>query len=131
MKNRRFTAIAWLLVCLICFTAFAAGCSDGGQPVAPTEITCSVSVQGNGQAYPDKASYKKGDDIIITVQPDNGYKLQSLTVNDENMTTSVVAGKLTLTAVQNNVAIAATFVKMGTAHEHTASSKWTYNRKYH
>lgn len=131
MKNRRFTAIAWLLVCLICFTAFAAGCSDGGQPVAPTEITCSVSVKGNGQAYPDKASYKKGDDIIITVQPDNGYKLQSLTVNDENMTTSVVAGKLTLAAVQNNVVIVATFVKMGAAHEHTASSKWTYNRKYH
>lgn len=127
-NGKLFRSVIWLVVCIMCFTYVAFGCATD----APTEeIKCTVSVQGNGQAYPDKSKYVKGDDVTITVQADSGYKLASVTVNDENMTAQVSGGKLVLSSVQSDLTVAVVFDKIGAAHQHTYSATWSYNRKYH
>lgn len=126
--SKLYRSLIWLVACLTCFAMIATGCTPAAMA---EEVQVTISVEGNGQAYPDKATYRKGDDVVITVQADLGYKLSALTVNDESKTTQVVGGRFVVPSVQSDLAVKATFERIGAAHKHTYADAWSYNRKYH
>lgn len=84
-----------------------AGCNNGdpgSDPgiVTPTEdeVVVTINTAANGAVTADATTYKKGDDVTLTITPANGYRLKSITVNSQDKTSSVSAGKLVLSNVQ-------------------------------
>lgn len=130
MKGKFSGSVIWLLVCIMCFSSVAFGCTTE-TPEAQQRITVTLSVEGNGQAFTDKPKYNKGDDVTVTMQADSGNKLSSVTVNGENAASQVSGETLVIPSVRVDLAITVTFEKIGAAHKHTYADAWSYNRKYH
>ena len=73
-----------------------------------TELTYTVSITGGGVSA-DNMNPKYGDDVVITIAEDEDRKLNTLTVNGEDVTAHVVDGKYTIHNVTGNVVVVATF----------------------
>jgi|GEM_PF-1072473 len=72
--------------------------------------------QEGGTVTADKTSATAGTEITLTVKPKEGYELQSLTVGDKDVTTSVANNQYKFKMPANNVTISANFkaADMGT-----------------
>ncbi|MGM9608421.1 MAG: S-layer homology domain-containing protein [Oscillospiraceae bacterium] len=86
--------------------------SGNGGAVTSYSITVPASVpNGSVSASPNQA--KAGDTVTITVKPDTGYELESLTVTDRKgapvMLTELGGGKYTFVMPAGNVTVKATF----------------------
>ncbi len=83
---------------------FAPGVSaaDGG-------YTITVSPSENGTVTADKSAATEGETITLTVAPDEMYKLESLVVNQTDVTTSVVDGKYAFEMPAEAVTVTASF----------------------
>ena len=73
-----------------------------------TELTYTVSITGGGVSA-DNMNPKYGDDVVITIAEDEDRTLNTLTVNGEDVTASVVDGQYTIHNVTGNVVVVATF----------------------
>ena len=73
-----------------------------------TKKTYTVSVTGGGVTA-DKMNPEYGDDVVITIAADEDRTLNTLTVNDVDVTASVVDGQYTIENVTGNVTVVATF----------------------
>lgn len=71
----------------------------------PEGIDCTVT------AEPQKEKYELGEEVELTFNAAEGYKLSALTVNGVDMYNSVVKGKLTVKADRASVTVNATFVQ--------------------
>ncbi|MGN0106318.1 MAG: InlB B-repeat-containing protein, partial [Hominilimicola sp.] len=72
-------------------------------------ISKTTTINGSVTLSKDKANI--GDEITITVRPDTGYKLASLTVKGENVTEQVSYNTYTFNMPADNVEVSATFEK--------------------
>ncbi len=90
--------------------------SGGGGGVA--QFGVSVADTTNGTVKPDKTSAAKDAKVTLTVKPDEGYKLDKLTVKDSSDQDVTVTdngdGTYTFTMPAAKVTVTATFVKDGT-----------------
>ena len=89
--------------------------SSGGDDSDPTyAIEVNKDIQ-NGEVTVNRRYAERGDTVTITVKPDNGFKLDELTVIDKNgnelKLTDKGNGKYTFTMPASKVEVSATFVK--------------------
>lgn len=89
--------------------------SSGGDDNAPTyAIEVDKDIR-NGEVTANRRYAERGDTVTITVKPDDGFKLDDLTVTDKNgkelKLTDKRNGKYTFTMPASKVEVNATFVK--------------------
>ena len=89
--------------------------SSGGDDNAPTyAIEVDKDIR-NGEVTANRRYAERGDTVTITVKPDDGFKLDDLTVTDKNgkelKLTDKGNGKYTFTMPASKVEVNATFVK--------------------
>ena len=97
-------------------TAAYTGDTFGGLPVtanltAPSTTTYSVTVNAatNGTVTADKETAAEGATVTLTVTPESGYELESLTVGGTDVTAQVTNGTYTFAMPAKNVTVTATF----------------------
>ena len=73
-----------------------------------TEKTYTVTITGAGVTV-DKMTPKYGDDVVITIAEDEDRVLTSLTVNGTDVTAQVAGGQYTISGVNSNINVVATF----------------------
>ena len=76
--------------------------------VQKTQHTVTVTDLANGSVSADKAQAYEGETVILTVTPDDGYKLQSLTVKDADDNDIPLSG-LSFIMTDRNVTVTAVF----------------------
>ena len=95
--------------------------SGGGGGSAATEYAVTVSTADNGSVAVSPKNAEKGDTVTVTVTPDEGYVLESLTVTDKDgdkvSTTKGEDGKYTFTMPGSAVTVKAVFAEEGTVSE--------------
>lgn len=95
--------------------------SGGGGGSAATEYAVTVSTADNGSVAVSPKNAEKGDTVTVTVTPDEGYVLESLTVTDKDgdkvSTTKGEDGKYTFTMPGSTVTVKAVFAEEGTVSE--------------
>ena len=95
--------------------------SGGGGGSAATEYAVTVSTADNGSVAVSPKNAEKGDTVTVTVTPDEGYVLESLTVTDKDgdkvSTTKGEDGKYTFKMPASAVTVEATFAEEGTVSE--------------
>ena len=91
--------------------------SQGGGIIAVPSYSVSIDTADNGSVSADRTSAMKGKTVTLTVTPDEGYVLDSLTVTDKNgdavELTKVSDSEYAFTMPASKVSVAATFVKSG------------------
>lgn len=58
-------------------------------------------------------SIKEGSDVVLTLTPNDGYRIATLTVNGEDKTVEVVDDQLTISNVTANVVVNVSFITAG------------------
>ena len=95
--------------------------SGGGGGSAVTEYAVTVSTADNGSVAVSPKNAEKGDTVTVTVTPDEGYVLESLTVTDKDgdkvSTTKGEDGKYTFKMPASAVTVKAVFAEEGTVSE--------------
>ena len=95
--------------------------SGGGGGSAATEYAVTMSTADNGSVAVSPKNAEKGDTVTVTVTPDEGYVLESLTVTDKDgdkvSTTKGEDGKYTFTMPGSTVTVKAVFAEEGTVSE--------------
>ena len=95
--------------------------SGGGGGSVVTEYAVTVSTADNGSVAVSPKNAEKGDTVTVTVTPDEGYVLESLTVTDKDgdkvSTTKGEDGKYTFTMPGSTVTVKAVFAEEGTVSE--------------
>lgn len=95
--------------------------SSGGGSSSGSYTVSVVSGIDNGTVTVSPKSASKGDTVVIAVNPDEGYELDTLTVTDKNGDKISVAdkgnGKYTFTMPSGKVTIDATFIKVAETPE--------------
>lgn len=79
--------------------------------VVPSFSSLSLQMQGNGTVtingtpYTESAAFQVEQDstILVEILPDNGYHLQSVICNDENLAGSLIDGKLSLSVTEQDI----------------------------
>ena len=93
----------------------------GGGGAAVTEYAVTVKSADNGTVAVSPKNAEKGDTVTVTVTPDEGYVLESLTVTDKDgdkvSTTKGEDGKYTFTMPGSTVTVKAVFAEEGTVSE--------------
>ena len=56
---------------------------------------------------------KDGSDVVLTLTPNDGYRVATVTVNGEDKTAEVVDGQLTISNVTANVVVNVSFITAG------------------
>ena len=91
--------------------------NTGGGIIAVPSYSVSIDAADNGSVSADRTSAMKGKTVTLTVTPDEGYVLDSLTVTDKNgdavELTKVSDSEYAFTMPASKVSVAATFVKSG------------------
>lgn len=91
------------------------------------EMTVSVAGSHGTVAYGSSSvtngtqtfSVKEGTDVVLTVTPEEGYQLTSLTVNGTERKGDVSGGSLTLSSITGDIAVVAKFGAAGNAQQIT------------
>ena len=91
--------------------------SGGGSSSSGSSYTVSVPSAKNGDVTVSPKNASKGDRVTVTVKPDSGYVLETLTVTDKNGNELTLkdkgSGKYTFTMPAGKVEVKATCVKAG------------------
>lgn len=89
--------------------------SGGGGGSSSTATSVTVETSTGGTVKSDKTNPSTGDKVTLTITPDSGYELGSLTITDKNGNnldyTDNGNGTITFTYGGNAVSISATFKK--------------------
>lgn len=94
------------------YTKVSSGGISGGSSAPTYGITVETAQNGSVSAQPQKAA--AGDTVTLTVKPDEGYKLDKLTVTDGSGKTIPVTaadGKYTFVMPDSRVTVTVVFVK--------------------
>ncbi|WP_373164447.1 S-layer homology domain-containing protein [Agathobaculum sp. Marseille-P7918] len=93
------------------------GSSGGGGGTATGTYSVSVATAQNGTVSVSPKNASKGATVTVTVTPDKGYELSSLTVTDQNgkavTLTEAGNGKYTFKMPDSRVTVKATFTEIG------------------
>ena len=104
----------------------SSGSSSGGGSSSSNRYTVSVdSGIDNGSISVSPSRAERGDTVTITVDPDEGYELENLTVTDKNgdkiSVTDKGNGKYTFTMPSGKVTIDATFTEVAETPDQVGS----------
>ena len=75
------------------------------------KVTIASDIQ-NGSLSASSTSAPAGTQVTLTISPDEGYELESLTVGNENVTASVANNQYTFNMPAENVSVSASFKKI-------------------
>ena len=98
--------------------AAATGWRNFTNITSPEYVTLNITATGNGQITIGdinvtddsvEETVEKGSDVLISITPDANYELESLFVNETDVTDDIVDNKYTIAAIQANTTIVATF----------------------
>ncbi len=78
--------------------------------VTPT-YTITVTETTNGEVATDLTEAEAGQTVVLTVEPDEGYELDALTVKDEDGSTVKLTSPSTFSMPASDVTVTATFKK--------------------
>ena len=78
----------------------------------PSDYTITVESSTNGKVEADKTTAKEGDTVTLTVTPDDGYVLGTLTVTDASNKAVTVDSNNTFKMPASNVTVKATFTQL-------------------
>ena len=96
-------------------TIYSRSSGGSGSSSSGNSYTVSVPSTKNGDVTVSPKNAKKGDTVTVTVTPDKGYELDSLTVKDANGNTVKLTdkgnGKYTFTMPSSKVTVSAEFVE--------------------
>ncbi len=93
------------------------GSSGGGGSYTPSTYSIIVDDFKHGEVTVSKKNASKGDTVTLTVDPNKGYTLETLTVTDKNgkeIELTEKNGKYTFTMPASKVTIEATFMEDNT-----------------
>ena len=89
---------------------------EGGWFLVTAKANTGGKAEFAGKAVTNDESYsayvKRGNDTIVTVTPNEGYELKSMTVNDEEKFSDVKDGVLTISNILTDIDVVATFKKL-------------------
>lgn len=71
--------------------------------------TVTVTAPEHGHITPSAVEAKEGDDVVFVIEPDAGYKLKEIKVNDADKTADVNSGSLTVKMGKENLTVTASF----------------------
>lgn len=84
-----------------------------GSAVTTYSVNIATGIQHGTVAAMPSSEITEGESVTLTITPDEGYKLQTLIVDDANVTSSVANNKYTFSMPAHNVAVSAAFEKQG------------------
>ena len=79
---------------------------------APETYTVTVGTLTNGTVTPDKTEAKAGDTVTLTVTPENGYYVKSVTVDDTDTTvekSGTIQNEYSFVMPEKNITVTAVF----------------------
>jgi len=88
------------------------------EAIPPTTYTLSIKASGNGTVSYGNNSVKgktstfivnEGTSVTITLTPDDGYRVKSLTVNNTDVTASIYDNQYTISSISANTTVEAEF----------------------
>ena len=77
--------------------------------IAKTQYTVSIGGSSNGMVTANRDKAIQGETITLTIAPDTGYALSSLTVNGEDVAAQVADGAYSFAMPEGSVTVTATF----------------------
>ena len=86
---------------------------SGGGGGDSTTYAVNITTPTHGSVTTNKATAAANQSVTLTVTPDSGYELDTLTVDGANVTASVSGGTYTFTMPAHAVAVSATFKETG------------------
>ncbi|MCD7803934.1 MAG: leucine-rich repeat protein [Oscillospiraceae bacterium] len=95
------------------------------EAVEPTTYTVTVGEAENGTVTADVDTAEAGDTVTLTVTPDEGYVVSSVTVTDADGNEITVADDYSFTMPENNVTVAAVFEEEATDEPTDPSETYT------
>ena len=115
-KNGSFTVSGANEITVALSKRDSGGGSSGGGGSSSSSSSISVSSASNGSVSVSPRNAAKGDTVTITVKPDAGYELDTLTVTDKSgdeiSVTSEGNNKYTFTMPSGKVTVKAVFAKV-------------------
>ncbi len=95
--------------------------TTSGDTPQPKTYSVNVGNMTNGNVTASATSnLSEGDPVTLIIAPDNGYKLESLIVDNSNVTSSVNNNQYTFSMPAHNVEVSATF----TEQQSSSNSEW-------
>ncbi len=83
-----------------------------GIDIKPILYNIDINVGPGGTVNSNSSQIKHGEDIIIKIYPNYGYKIQSIIVNGEDKTSEVIEGTLILEHITQDTSIEISFEKL-------------------
>ncbi len=90
-------------------------------------ITDTTGTGANGSITLPAGEHKVGEQVEISVTPDSGYVVSSLTVNGKEYADRVANGKVTVTLTKDTVEVKATFIKSAFTASNEVCPQGTYD----
>lgn len=87
-------------------------------------LTISASAGQGGSVSVDKTQVEEGGNVTFTITPNDDYAIDKVTLNNEDVTSQVANGKLTIENVKTSLALNATFKFVATAATIKMSNKY-------
>ncbi len=111
--GKRIRILILSVLCLLAMTgcAFMVGCSDEAGGRGGKEYDVTVAATAHGTVVADRAKSVVGGTVNLTVKPDSGYAISTLTVNDKSLT--VKNNKASFKMPNENVTVRAVFLEEG------------------
>lgn len=73
------------------------------------EYNINISESSNGSVTANPTSAEEGSSVVLTITPDSGYELESLTIDDEDWTEFVADNSCQFTMPNHDVTVSASF----------------------
>ncbi len=112
-----------LLTAALSLTVYADEGSMKVTAVIPCTVTLSIgengSVTADDTTYTGDASFQADPDTVLnyTITPEDGYEIDSVTYNGEDVTSTTAAGSYTAPALTGNAELIVTFAPIPHVHE--------------
>lgn len=116
MKKFLLYGKQFMLASLICTSLLITSCDDGDDPEFPDPAAPVATIDAVDQAQGTVTCTpisKFGDEVTITVTPNEGYVLDKLLIGDKDVTKDVKDGKYTITYLIEDITVKASFKAVG------------------
>lgn len=122
MKHRKNIIFLFLLLLAWLLPVTAAANTTTLSTSVPTTVSLTVEINGKGTVWVDDQkltktntiSIPRNQDVSVTIQAGNGYRLASVSLNDADVGGKIRSGKLTLDGMAFDGVLSVRFAKYAT-----------------
>ena len=111
-----------------------------GQAIVPNQYSLSISASGSGTvSYSGNTiknntstyTFDEGSSAILTFTPDEGYQINSVTVNDIDITSNISNNQYTITNITSNTSVKVSFTEKPGEDDPAPSGTFEINGIYY